>query len=57
MHENSRVNGPDRVSESLQTVELMPLAGFSLVNLELNVFSNSIRATADNNHHCSNEDA
>lgn len=57
MHENSRVNGPDCVPESLQTVELVPLAGFSLVDLELHVFSDSVRATADNNHHCSNEDA
>ena len=57
MHEDGRVNRPDRVSEPLQAVELMPLARLGLVDLELHVLPYGISAATYHDHHGADEDA
>lgn len=56
MHENGRINCPDRVSKSLKAVELVPLARLSFVDLKLYIFSDSIGSTANYDHHRPDED-
>ena len=56
MHENSRVNCPDGVTESLQAVELVPFTALSFVDLKLDIFSDCVSAATHNDHHRTNED-
>lgn len=57
VHKDRRVDGPDCVAETLQTIELMPLARLRLVDFELNVLADGVCAAADHHHHGTDEDA
>lgn len=47
---------PRRVSESLDRRELVPVGGFSIVDLERQGFSDLVGATADDEHEGSEEE-
>ena len=50
------VMSPDRMSESLNRVELLPFRVFSLVNFHEHILTNGISSSAKNNHESSDED-
>ena len=56
MNEEIWVNGPARMSESLDWRELVPLAGLSVVEFKCYLFIDWIGATSYYNHHSSHED-
>ena len=55
MHEDGRVHGPDRVAEPLQAFEFVPLRRLSLVDLELDVFTDGVGAATNDHHHRADE--
>jgi hypothetical protein len=44
MHKNCRVNRPNAVAKSLQTVELAPFTRLGFINFKLHVFTDSVSA-------------
>jgi hypothetical protein len=49
------VHNPDGVSESLETVEFLPLTGFGLIHFKLDIFTDIVSATSQYEHESTDE--
>jgi len=50
VHVDVGVNGPARVTETLDCLELVPLGGFGVVNFESDVFTDLVSTSTDDDH-------
>lgn len=57
MHEYGRINGPDCVSETLNTLKFVPFARLGFINFKLDVLADCIGTSTDYDHHSSDKDA
>ena len=57
MHVDVVVHDPYGVTETLKTVEFLPLGGLSLVHFELDIFPNIISAASKYKHERANKES
>ena len=55
MHVNAGVNAPHSCSESLNSAELVPFRGLSVIHLKSNIFANLVCSSANDHHQGSKE--
>ena len=55
MHVDVVIHHPDRVTEPLKAVELLPLGRLSLIDFKLDIFTNIVGPSSEDKHERPNE--